>query len=226
MIGAIRDILNSILLAINQVTNNYGISIIILTALIRILTWPLMKKQLDSTKAMQELQPELKKIQEKYKKDPKKVDQETLELMRKHQVNPLMGCLPLLIQLPILWAMFRLLQSPPELAEHTFFLFGIDMRLALKATVDGVTVWQKNPGYWLLVIMSGATTFLQQYFMITDKSQRSMLIFMPIFFLYVSISFPAGLVIYWVTNNLLSIGQQLLVNKKPKKPAGEGSVGK
>ena len=133
-----------------------------------------------------------------------------------------MGCLPLLIQLPILWAMFRLLQSPPELAEHTFFLFGIDMRLALKATVDGVTVWQKNPGYWLLVIMSGATTFLQQYFMITDKSQRSMLIFMPIFFLYVKI-FPAGLVIYWVTNNLLSIGQHLPCQQKPKSPPVKGA---
>jgi len=122
MISAIVEVLNSILLAINGFTNNYGLSIIILTILVRVVTWPLMSKQLASAKAMQELQPEIKKLQEKYKNDKEKLNAATLELWKKHKITPAAGCLPLLIQLPILWAVFQLLKSPPELAEQSFFL--------------------------------------------------------------------------------------------------------
>ncbi|NLM45748.1 MAG: YidC/Oxa1 family membrane protein insertase [Firmicutes bacterium] len=216
---ALVEILNAILLAINDFTNNYGLSIIILTILVRVITWPLMSKQLASARAMQELQPEIKKLQEKYKNDKEKLNAATLELWKKHNINPAAGCLPLLIQLPILWAVFQLLKSPPPLAEQSFFLLGVDMRLALKTTVDGITQWQSHPGYWILVLLSGATTFLQQKLTMTDKSQQAMLITMPLILLYLSISFQAGLVLYWVVNNLLSIGQQMLINRRPVKGA-------
>jgi len=213
MISALVEILNSILLAINNFTNNYGLSIIILTILVRVVTWPLMSKQLASARAMQELQPEIKKLQEKYKNDKEKLNAATLELWKKHNINPAAGCLPLLIQLPILWAVFQLLKSPPPLAEESFFLLGVDMRLALE------TAWKSHPGYWILVLLSGVTTFIQQKLVTTDKSQQSMMIMMPLLFLYFSVKFQAGLVLYWVVNNLLSIGQQMLINRRPAKGA-------
>ena len=149
MIAAIIDVLNSMLLAINDFTHNYGLSIIVLTILVRLIMWPLMSKQLASAKAMQEIQPELKKIQEKYKHDTEKLNQATMELWQKHKINPAAGFLPLLIQLPILFAMFRMLQSPPTIDPQQYFLLGIDMRVALQTTVEGATVWQQHPGYWI-----------------------------------------------------------------------------
>lgn len=220
MIEAIVQILNTILLALNEFTRNYGISIILLTILVRIVTWPLTNKQLSSAKAMQDLQPEIKKLQEKYKNDKEKLNAETMELWKRHKVNPAAGCLPLLIQMPILFAMFRLLQTPPaEIPEQAFLLLGMDMRLALVSTIEGVTVWQTHPGYYLMVLLSGATTYLQQKLMMTDKSQQALMIMMPLMLLYFSIRFPAGLVLYWAVSNLLSVGHHVLINKKPAKGA-------
>ncbi|MCR3920955.1 MAG: YidC/Oxa1 family membrane protein insertase [Firmicutes bacterium] len=220
MIAAIVGVLNSVLVYINGVTNNYGLSIIILTIFIRIITWPLMSKQLKSAKAMQDLQPEIKKIQEKYKNDKEKLNAATMELWSKNKVNPVTGCLPLIIQMPILFAMFRMLQAPPVgIDPQSFFLIGVDMRVALQATVDAVTVWQQHPGYWLLVLLSGGTTYIQQKLTMTDGSQKPMMIMMPLMLLYFSLRFPAGLVLYWVINNLLSLGQHLLIHRKPAKGA-------
>jgi len=212
--SAIVKLMNSILLAINGFSHNYGLSIIVLTIIIKIITWPLMSKQLSSAKAMQELQPELKKIQEKYKNDQAKLNQATMELWQKHNINPLAGCLPLLIQLPILWAMFQVLRSPEGLTGSTIFL-GIDMLQALR-TAEGL---QTHPGYWILVIVSAVTTFLQQKVMMTDNSQKAMTFMMPILLLYFSINFQSGLVLYWVVSNLLSLGQHLLINRRPMKGA-------
>ena len=171
MIAAIVEVLNTILLSLNEVTRNYGVSIIFLTLLIRLVTWPLTNKQLSSAKAMQDLQPEIKKLQEKYKNDKEKLNAETMELWKKHKVNPASGCLPLLIQMPVLWAMFQVLRHPPTgIAEQSFMLLGIDTRIALLSTIEGVTVWQQHPGYWLLVLLSGATTYFQQKLMIDRKS--------------------------------------------------------
>lgn len=219
MIAAIIDVLNSILLAINDFTHNYGLSIIVLTILVRLIMWPLMSKQLSSAKAMQEIQPELKKIQEKYKNDKEKLNQATMELWQKHKINPAAGCLPLLVQMPILFAMFRMLQSPPTIDPQQYFLLGIDMRVAIQATIDGATVWQQHPGYWVLVILSGLTTYMQQKLTMTDPSQKMMMTVMPLMLLYFSLRFPAGLVLYWVVNNLLSLAQHLLIHRQPAKGA-------
>ncbi|MDW7650880.1 MAG: YidC/Oxa1 family membrane protein insertase [Bacillota bacterium] len=219
MITAIREYLNMILLFFDGFTGNYGISIILLTILIRLLTWPLTNKQLSSAKAMQDLQPEVKKLQEKYKNDKEKLNAATMELWKTNKVNPLTGCLPLLIQMPILWAMFQVLREPPANVSN-FMLLGIDMRISVFALREaGQTFAISSAGYYLLVILSGVTTWLQQKLMMTDKSQQTMMIFMPLMLLYFSLQFPAGLVLYWVFNNLLSIAHHLMLNKKPAKGA-------
>jgi YidC/Oxa1 family membrane protein insertase len=165
---------------------------------------------------MQALQPEIKKIQEKYKNDKEKLNQETMALWQKNKVNPAAGCLPLLIQFPFLIAIFRLLQDPELLQgiENVYFL-GINMTVAM--VQNGV--WQTNPGYYILVALSGLTTFYQQKIMMTDKSQQTMMIFMPLMLLFFSIRFPAGLVMYWVVNNILSAGHHILLSKMPAKGA-------
>jgi YidC/Oxa1 family membrane protein insertase len=217
MIQAIAEYLGKILLIIYQYTGqNYGVAIILLTLLVRLVTWPLTNKQLQSARSMQALQPEIKKIQEKYKNDKEKLNQETMALWQKNKVNPAAGCLPLLIQFPFLIAIFRLLQDPELLKgiENVYFL-GINMTVAL--VQNGV--WQTNPGYYILVALSGLTTFYQQKIMMTDKSQQTMMIVMPLMLLFFSIRFPAGLVMYWVVNNILSAGHHILLSKMPAKGA-------
>lgn len=219
MIQAITGILNQVLTAFFNFTNNYGISIILLTIVMRVVTWPLTNKQLSSAKAMQELQPEIKKLQEKYKNDKEKLNQETMELWKKHKVNPAAGCLPLIIQMPILFAMFQLLKNiPTDIPDAQLMFLGAHMHFSVGMLKNAPPqVWAAS--HYLLVFLSGATTYVQQKMMTTDKSQAAMLIAMPLMLLYFSIQFPAGLVLYWVVNNILSIGHHYLLNKKPAKGA-------
>jgi len=211
MIAAIVDFLNIILTYFYTLTGNYGVAIILLTVLSRIVTLPLANKQMSSAKAMQELQPEIKKLQQKYKNDKEKLNQETMALWKKHKVSPAAGCLPLIIQFPILIAIFQLLQDPARLVEagvvNTQFLL-LDM------TVPDPT--------FILPILSGITTFLQQKMMMTDKSQQAMLYVMPIMLLVFSIRFQAGLVLYWVVGNFLSIAHQYFLNRPKAKGVLEG----
>lgn len=215
MIEAITRFLGEVLVFLYRFSGkNYGIAIILLTIFIRIVTWPLTQKQLASAKAMQDLQPEIKKIQEKYKDNKEKLNEETMALWKKHKVNPAAGCLPLIIQFPILIAMFRLLQKPELIgAIGNFFFLGIDMTKAL--VQEGV--WQANPGYYILVLLSGVTTYWQQKIMMTDKSQQTMLIVMPVMILFFSVRFPAGLVLYWLVNNILSVVHHFLLARAPAK---------
>ncbi len=209
MIQAITDFLHVVLKELYQFSGNYGLAIIMLTILIRLVTWPLTSKQLASAKAMQELQPELKKIQDKYKDDKEKLNQETMELWKKNKVNPLTGCLPLIIQFPILIAMFRVLEQPQRLHEtivgfSPYFLM-LDMT-------------QKDPTY-ILPVLSAVTTYWQQKVMMTDKTQQALLIAMPLMILIFSVNFQAGLVLYWVVSNILSVGHHYLLNRAPARGA-------
>lgn len=216
--AAIVNFLNDILLFFNELTGSYGIAIIILTILIRLVTWPLQNKQLTSAKAMQDLQPEIKKLQEKYKNDKEKLNAETMELWKKHKVNPAASCLPLLIQMPVLWAMFQVLRDPSGVVD--FMFLGMDMTISIMdLRAIGALFAFSSIGYFILVLLSGLTTFLQQKMMMSDKSQQAMMIMMPLMLLFFSLQFPAGLVMYWVVNNTLSIGQHMLINKKVTKGA-------
>ncbi|MBT9172459.1 MAG: Membrane protein insertase MisCA [Syntrophomonadaceae bacterium] len=209
MIQAITDVLHIVLKNLYQFSGNYGLAIILLTILIRILTWPLISKQLASAKAMQDLQPELRKIQDKHKNNKEKLQQETMELWKRNKVNPLAGCLPLIIQMPILFAMFRVLEQPQRLYEtiagfSPYFLM-MDMT--------------KADPYYILPVLSAATTYWQQKTIMTDKSQQAMLIIMPLMILVFSINFQAGLNLYWVVGNILSVGHHYVINRAPAKGA-------
>ncbi len=184
---------------------NYGFAIILLTILIKLLFYPLTYKSSISMYKMQKLQPKIKIIQEKYKgadaETKKKMNMELMELYKKEGVNPASGCLPLLLQLPILWAFFSLLTAAVELWQQPFILWIKDLSA-------------KDPYYILPVLMGISQLILQLMTPSGNPAQQKMMaILMSGFFTFIFASFPAGLVLYWFTYNLLSIGQQYLVNK-------------
>ena len=176
---------------------SYGFPIILLTILIKLVTYPLTVKQVKSMKAMQEIQPKMKKIQEKYKNNPQMLQQKTGELFREAGVNPLAGCLPLLVQMPILMGMY-------------YALFN----LAYPSEAAAVFLWlpsmsDPDPLY-ILPVLSALTTFIQQKMTSTEMNaqMKIMMTVMPLFIGWISLNFPSGLVLYWVTMNLVQIAQQ------------------
>ena len=176
---------------------SYGFPIILLTILIKLVTYPLTVKQVKSMKAMQEIQPKMKKIQEKYKNNPQMLQQKTGELFREAGVNPLAGCLPLLVQMPILMGMY-------------YALFN----LAYPSEAAAVFLWlpsmsDPDPLY-ILPVLSALTIFIQQKMTSTEMNaqMKIMMTVMPLFIGWISLNFPSGLVLYWVTMNLVQIAQQ------------------
>jgi YidC/Oxa1 family membrane protein insertase len=188
---------------------NYGLSIIFLTIIIKILFWPLTQKSFKSMKDMQKLQPEMAKLKEKYKDKKEELNRETMGLYKKYKVNPLGGCLPMLLQIPVFIALYRVLLDSIELRHASFISFWINDLSA------------KDPTYVSPLLM-GASMFLQQKMTPTsaDPAQAKMMLFMPIVFTFMFLSFPSGLVIYWLVNNVLSIAQQVYINKKSQDGGG------
>ena len=184
---------------------NYGIAIILITLLIKLLLYPLTHKSYVSMYKMQKLQPKIKIIQQKYKgadaEQKKKMNMELMALYKKEGVNPASGCLPLLLQLPILWAFFSLLTAAVELWQQPFFLWIKDLSA-------------RDP-YYILPILMGISQFALQIMTPSgNPSQQKITAFlMAGFFTFLFASFPSGLVLYWLTYNLLSIGQQYFINK-------------
>ena len=174
---------------------NYGLAIILLTILVKALLYPLTVKQVKSMKAMQEIQPAMKKLQKDYKNNPQLMQQKMGELYKEAGVNPLAGCLPLFAQMPILMGMFYALRDLQYTGEPSFLWLP--------------TLSMPDP-YYILPVLSALTTFIQQKQTTTDMNQqmKMMMIFMPIFIGWISLSFPAGLVLYWVTMNIMQILQQ------------------
>jgi YidC/Oxa1 family membrane protein insertase len=181
---------------------NYGLAIIMLTIAIRIVLFPLMHKSTVSMRRMAKLQPKIKAIQSKYKKqktDPQvrqKMSQETMELYKQEGVNPVGGCLPILVQLPILWALYQLFLKAIELRHAPFMLWIEDLSA-------------KDP-YYVTPILMAATMWLQQKLapQTGDPQQQRIFRMMPIIFGFMFLNFPAGLVLYWLTNNVITILQQ------------------
>lgn len=182
---------------------SYGISIILLTLIIKLLMYPLMVKQVRSMKGMQELQPKIKQLQEKYKGTPEKLNKEMAALYKESGINPLAGCLPLVIQMPFLMAIFFAIRDFNYLQQPPSFLWLADLS-------------QPDPTY-ILPILSAATTWVQSKQTTTEVNQQAkmMLVFMPLFIGYISLSFPSGLVVYWVVSNLFQIVQQWLMYRNP-----------
>ncbi len=187
---------------LNQFVHNYGIAIIILTIVIKILFWPLGNKSYKSMKDMQKLQPKINEIREKFKGDKARLNQEVMQLYKTYKINPLGGCLPMLIQIPVFFGLYKALLYSIEL-RHSPFMFWIQDLSA------------KDP-YYVTPIIMGATMFWQQKMTpaMGDPMQQKLMLLMPVIFTFLFLNFPSGLVIYWLFNNILSIGQQYYINKR------------
>jgi YidC/Oxa1 family membrane protein insertase len=186
---------------INKGTHNFGLAIIVLTIVIKILFFPLTHTSYKSMKDMQKVQPLMLKLKKKYKDDKEKLNKEIMALYRSHKVNPLGGCLPMILQIPVFFALYKALLGSIEL-RHAPFIFWINDLSA------------KDP-YYITPIIMGASMFIQQKMTPTvgDPTQAKIMLLMPIVFTIMFLNFPSGLVIYWLVNNVLSIGQQFYINK-------------
>ena len=176
--------------------------------------YPLSKKNIKSAEAMKRIQPYVKKIQAQYKHDPKRLNEELMNLYKVQKVNPLGGCLPLVIQIPIFWSLFTLLQGLVELRGAPFILWMKDLSRPdvlfghIPAIVPIIGNWPIGP----LPLLMGVTMFFQQKMTITDPQQKAFLL-MPIFFTFIFIKFPSGLVLYWFTSNLITFGETLFLKR-------------
>lgn len=217
------DILSKPLLMLmvwlHRFVGNYGIVIIIITILIKILFWPLTAKSYRSMKGMQKLQPKIMKLREKYKGDREAMNREMMQLYRTFKVNPMGGCLPMVIQIPVFIALYRLLDYSLELRHTPFWLWINDLSAPdrLFQFAFKIPLMQEPSGIPVLTLLMGATMFLQQKMTPTpgDPTQAKIMMLMPIFFTFIFINFPSGLVLYWLVNNVLSIGQQYMINRSP-----------
>lgn len=187
-----------------QYVGNYGLAIIILTILIKIIFWYPTHLSMRSMSEMKKLQPEMAKLREKFKDDKEKMNKELMELYRRYKVNPMSGCLPMAIQIPVFFALYKVLLYSIDLRHAPFYWWIKDLAAA-------------DP-YYISPILMGGSMFIQQWMTPTtgDPTQAKMMLIMPVVFTFMFLSFPTGLVIYWFFSNLLSIGQQLYMNRKTK----------
>lgn len=186
---------------INDYTHNYGVTIILLTMGIKMLFVPLQYKSYKSMKQMQVIQPKVQALQEKYKDDRDKLNKELIKLYRDHKVNPVGGCLPMVLQMPVFVALFNILYMTIDLRQAPFVGWITDLSV-------------QDPWYVLPIIM-GASMVIQQKITPTtmDPTQAKIMLVLPVFMTFLFINFPAGLVLYWLTNNVLTIGQQMVTER-------------
>jgi YidC/Oxa1 family membrane protein insertase len=206
-----------------RLIGNYGWAIILLTLIVRIPFIPLVNKSQKSMKKMQAIQPKMAEVREKYKKDPQRMQKEMMELYKTHKVNPLGGCLPMILQIPVFFALYKILLIAIELRDAPFILWikdlsGPDTLFGhIPAVVPLIGGFAIGP----LPILMGITMLMQQKMTPTsmDPTQNKMMMLMPIIFTFMFLNFASGLVLYWLMNNVFSIVQQFYVNQKLKKEA-------
>jgi len=190
---------------IYKVVGNYGVAVIILSALIKVATYPLTQISLKSMRKMQEVQPQLERIKERHKDDSQAMQKEMMELYKRHGVNPFSGCLPMLMQFPIFIGLYNALLMAIELRHAPFVSWIDDLSAPDRLMIAGV-------GIPVLTLLMGGSMLLQQLTAPAqgDPTQRRMMMFMPVIFTFFFINMPSGLVLYWLVNNVFSIGQQYL----------------
>jgi YidC/Oxa1 family membrane protein insertase len=185
--------------------HNYGLAIILITVILKIFFFPLTHKSYKSMKEMQKIQPKMQQLKEKYKDDRDGLNRAVMELYKTHKVNPLGGCLPMLVQIPVFFGLYKALMFSIELRHAPFYFWLQDLSA-------------KDPYYVTPVIM-GATMFIQQKMTPTnmDPIQAKMMLALPVVFTFMFLNFPSGLVLYWLVNNILTIAQQAYINKSLKE---------
>ncbi|HDD35394.1 MAG TPA: membrane protein insertase YidC, partial [Candidatus Desulfofervidus auxilii] len=193
-------------------THNYGIAIILLTIVIKILFWPLTHTSYKSMRDMQKLQPHIARIRKQYKDDKEALNRELMNLYRTYKVNPFGGCLPILLQIPVFIALYKVLLYAIELRHAPFITYFPFTKRIWLADLSA-----KDP-YYITPILMGISMVVQQKMTPSslDPRQSKFMILMPIFFTFLFLKFPSGLVIYWLVNNVLSIIQQAYINRKIK----------
>ncbi len=211
----LEDVANTILVFLHdQLGFGWGMSIVGMTVIVRIAIVPLTIKQIKSMNALRELQPEVKALQEKHKEDKQRMQQEMMKFYKENQVNPFASCLPLLLQLPVFFALFRLLRS--DKFKEELMQSGQQGWLFIDSLV------QKETGLPLVVLMvlyigsqMGASLVMS---VSADKTQQRIMLLLPLAFAAIIPSFPAGLIVYWITTNFWTLGQQILVRKIAPPP--------
>lgn len=196
----------SVLNALHAMIGNWGWAIIVLTFLIRVVLFPLTYKGMVSMQKLKDIAPQMKELQKKYKDNPQQMNAKVMALYKKHGANPMGGCLPLLLQIPVFFAIYRVLLNSIELQGAEFALWITDLAV-------------KDP-YFVLPILLGVSMFVQQKLTptnFTDPMQEKIMKFLPLIFTFFFITFPAGLTLYWFVNNLFSIAQQYYINKRFEK---------
>lgn len=210
----IANFLGSILHYIHEVVGNYGLSIVIFTIIIKMILLPLTIKQTKSTHAMSEISPKVKEIQKKYKNNPEKQNQEITKLYKDAKINPLAGCLPMLIQMPILIGLFWVLKSPVK--------YGVFPSKEIMEATSLSFLWVKSltkPDY-ILAVLSGVSAFFMQKTMTPPDQEKQMKIFMYVMTgmsFYWGFIFPAGLTLYWTLSNIFSVAQYFVITKPLKE---------
>jgi YidC/Oxa1 family membrane protein insertase len=234
-LGFLYSIFGTLLGYLYNFLGDYALSIIAFTLITKVLLLPLYMAQMKSTKAMSAVQPELKKLQAKYKDDKETLNIKTMELYKKFNVNPLAGCLPLIIQLPIIFALFGTLRDPQAyvfagdavrtaeaLGQGFFWITDLSKPDMLSTFIPALTALPVPiPG--VLPIVAAGLTYVQTKTMSVGKEQndqmKTMNMMMPFMILFFGISMASGVLIYWVVGNVFQIGQQLYTNKLSKEGA-------
>ncbi|MEC4672661.1 MAG: membrane protein insertase YidC [Nitrospirota bacterium] len=221
IVKAVAKPLFHILLFLYDYTQNYGVAIILLTCGIKLLFVPLQYKSYKSMQGMQKVQPKVKALQDKLKDDREKLNRELIKLYKEHKVNPVGGCLPMLLQMPAFISLFNILYMTVDLRQAPFMLWVTDLSVP-------------DP-FYVLPILMGASMVIQQKIMPTtmDPMQAKMMLFLPVVLTFLFLTFPAGLVLYWLTNNTLTILQQFITDRfilkrhldDPGKTEGQGPTG-
>ena len=191
----------AIMLSIYNFVGNWGWAIVLFTLLVKLVLFPLSYKGMMSMQKLKDLAPKMKEIKEKYGKDPAKMNQQMMELYKKHGANPMGGCLPMLLQIPVFFALYRVLLNADELQGAQWILWIHDL--------------SKQDPYFVLPVLMGVTMFIQQHITpnnMTDPLQQKIFKWFPVIMTFFFLTFPSGLVLYWLTNNILSIAQQYYIN--------------
>lgn len=217
----LKDIFGQVLIFCYGITGDYGLAIILLTILVRLVTLPLSIKQVKSTQAMQKIAPEQKKLQEKYKDNPEKLNKELAELFKANKVSPFGGCLPLLIQLPVILAVFAVLKDPKFMYSaipgfKPEFLGLIDLNQSFAELIKEGTGLASYIVAAIIPILSAATTYFQSKQMTGQSAPApgagTMTLLMPLLILFISYGLPEGLPLYWLVGNIFQIVQNMLMS--------------
>ena len=212
IVSQISRFLLILFIAAHQYIPNYGWIIVLFAVVIKIIVYPLTHKTYESAAKMQELQPKITALREKYKNDNQRLSRETMKLYKEEGVNPLSGCLPLLLQMPIFIALYNLFGKTIELRQAPFILWIQDLSLPDELLIGGF-------GLHVLPLLMAASMFIQQKMTMKDPKQAVLVYMMPVLMIFIFWSMSSGLVLYWTIFNVLTIGQQLLVNYFKKEAA-------